>query len=228
MFQSPPSGQRRVPPIRLMGVSGCLHSLFYGLLVGVGVGVVVAAVALPLTPPRMHGGLVLSLCAFGLVFGPMLTVGAASQMAVAGVRLRDFAVVGWTKLIVCAISGLAVGVAVGLLAGLVYIRLIPAGDVVVFVFMLVGGILGFVLPPSRVVGRAARARAPRACPKCNAEIAVDATALKRKTVDSRGVAFTNLVKEPCPACRAELTYDVKTMDILSPVRAGGANPVQAN
>jgi Trk-type K+ transport system membrane component len=92
---------------------------------------------------------------FGLMFGPMLTLAAASMLAVAGFTNADFATVGWRRLagftaLACA-AGMAIGFAIGAVVG-------PSGAIT-FMVALIGGIVGALIPTSVLVGRAAKQRA---------------------------------------------------------------------
>ncbi len=149
----------RVPPIKLLGARGALVSLGYGAILGPAVGLVVSALFLPAAETtELKTGLLIMSIFFGLFFGPMLTLGAASMLAVAGFCRLDFLSVGWKKLLLLGLIGLAGGILVGLPIGSICVKAIGAGDALLFMWAMIGGILGALVPSSVVVGRAAKRR----------------------------------------------------------------------
>lgn len=95
---------------------------------------------------------------FGLLFGPMLTLLMALMLAEAGFSYPDFITVGWSKLILFAVFGLPTGMGCGIVASFIWIQMIPAGDAVVFMGAVVGGLIGMLVPPSVLVAQAAKRR----------------------------------------------------------------------
>jgi hypothetical protein len=145
----------RVPPIKLLGARRAFASLAGGAILGPAVGFVVSILFLPVatTASRRTGLVVMSLL-FGLIFGPMMSLGAASMLAVAGFSGRDFAAVGWGRLSLFSLLGCGVGIGAGFLTG----TLVAPSDAIVFMLSLLGGIVGALVPGSVLVGKEAKRR----------------------------------------------------------------------
>jgi hypothetical protein len=149
----------RVPPIKLLGARRAFASLGYGAILGPAVGMIVSVVFLPVaTTDSLRTGLIMMSLFFGLFLGPVLTLGAASMLAVAGFSRSDFGAAGWTRLILFSLLGCGVGIAIGFFAGTVYVQMVPAGDAIIFMFAMLCGIVGALVPGSVLVGRAAKRR----------------------------------------------------------------------
>jgi hypothetical protein len=84
------------------------------------------------------------------------------MLAVAGFARSDFAAAGWARLIGFAVLGCGVGIGVGFMIGVVFLQIVTAGDAVLFLFAMIGGILGFLVAGSVLVGNAANRRIGRA------------------------------------------------------------------
>jgi len=145
----------RVPPIKLLGARRAFVSLGIGALLGPIVGAIVSLLFLPIaTTASLRSGLVIMSVIFGLLFGPMLTLGAASTLAVSGFTNVDFASVGLRRLALFTALGCAAGIAIGFAVGAV----LGPSSAITFMFALIGGIVGAVIPTSVLVGRAAKQR----------------------------------------------------------------------
>jgi MFS family permease len=103
-------------------------------------------------------GLVVMSFLFGFLFGPLFTLGAASMLAVAGFSRNDFAAAGWGRLLLFTMLGCGVGIALGTVAGTVLVQIITAGDAIIFMLALIGGILGALVPGTVLVGKTAKRR----------------------------------------------------------------------
>jgi len=150
---------QRVPPVKLLGARRALASLGYGAIVGVAVAFIVAAVFSPAaTTDSLRTGLIIMSLFFGVLFGPMLTLLVASRLAVAGFVREDFGAAGWLKLCLLSLGGLVLGIGIGFVVGSVWVQVLPAGDAIIFMFAVIGGTLGVLLPVSALVGKAAKRR----------------------------------------------------------------------
>ena len=171
--------QTRVPPIKLVGASRVFASLGYGALLGVLSGFAASAIFWPAADTgSLRTGLIVMSLFFGLFFGPLFTVmfvtlrvaALAQELAKRSKRSvlehsaeallpADFAAAGWTKLLVLSVFGLGLGITAGLIVGAAYVQIVPAGDAVVFLAALLGGLLAVLTVFSVLVGQAARRRA---------------------------------------------------------------------
>ena len=70
------------------------------------------------TTESIGTGLLAMSLLFGLIFGPMLTLGTAAMLAVAGFSLADFTAVGWPRLVMFTLGSCALGIALGFGLGL--------------------------------------------------------------------------------------------------------------
>lgn len=159
MSSHPAASRPRVPPIKLLGARRAFASLGCGAVLGPAVGMIVSVLFLPAaTTGSQRTGLVVMSLLFGFLFGPMLTLGAASMLAGAEFSRNDFVAVGWARLIPLTVLGCGAGIAVGFVAGTVLLRIITAGDAIIFMFAMIGGIMGALVPGSVLVGKAAKRR----------------------------------------------------------------------
>ncbi len=64
----------------------------------------------------------------------------------------------WIRLIAyCGLGG-SLGLYAGLIAGSTWVRVLHAGDLIIFMFVVIGGIAGVLIPGTMVLTRAARRR----------------------------------------------------------------------
>lgn len=147
--------QPRVPPIKLLGARRAFMSLGYGAILGLVVGLIVSMLFLPAaSTDSLRTGLVVMSLLFGLIFGPMLTLAAATMLAVAGFSRSDFVAVGWARLMLFVVAGCGVGIAVGFVVG----EVVGPSGAITFMFAMIGGIVGALVPGSALVGKAAKRR----------------------------------------------------------------------
>jgi hypothetical protein len=144
------TSERRVPPIKLLGARRALASLAIGACLGVGAGALTSLIFLPAaaTASRRTGLLVMTLL-FGLFFGPMLTLSAASMLAVKGLSTADLRAAGRRRLLLVAAAGGAVGIVAGFIVGAV----LGPSDAVTFMAAQLGGTLGALIAGSWTVSR---------------------------------------------------------------------------
>ena len=144
------TSERRVPPIKLLGARRAFASLGIGACLGVAAGAIVSLIFLPAaaTASRRTGLLVMTLL-FGLLFGPMLTLTAASMLAVKGLATADLRAAGWRRLVLAMSAGGAAGMAVGFVLGAV----LGPSDAITFMAAQLGGTLGALIAGSSTVSR---------------------------------------------------------------------------
>jgi hypothetical protein len=170
--------QTRVPPIKVVGASRVFASLGFGALLGVFSGFAVSAIFWPAAhTSSLRTGLIVMSLLFGLFFGPLLTLmfvtlrvaALAQELAKKSGRSvlehsaeallpADFAAAGWGRLLALSVLGLGLGITAGFVIGGIYVQIMPAGDAVVFLAALLGGLLAVLTVFSVLVGRAARRR----------------------------------------------------------------------
>jgi hypothetical protein len=86
-----------------------------------------------------------------------LTLLAAARLVVAGF-IREDLTSNWIRVLAyCALGG-TVGLYVGLMLGTTWVRLLHAGDLIIFMFVMIGGVAGVLIPGTMVLTRAARRR----------------------------------------------------------------------
>jgi hypothetical protein len=172
------AAQTRVPPLKLLGAGRALVSLGCGAVLGVVTGFAVSAIFWSAaSTDSLRTGLIVMSLFFGLFFGPLLTlmfvmvkvtafaqdmakrtVRSALEHGAACLSSADFAAAGWAKLLMFSILGLAAGIGVGFIAGTTYVQILPAGDAIIFLFALLGGVVGVLTALSVLVGRETKRR----------------------------------------------------------------------
>ena len=137
-----PGATRRVPPIKILGARGTFGSLGGGVVLGLVVGAVLSLFLLLLLPASALPGMMMMTVLFAVLFAPMLTFGAAGILAPAGVRRTDIVGVGWNRLIVAGLIGMLPGIVIGGIAGYLFLKVVTAGDAILFMFADIGGVVG--------------------------------------------------------------------------------------
>lgn len=67
------------------------------------------------------------------------------------ISMSDIEAVGYGKLILAAIIGLPVGAILGYVFAVIWLALLPAGDIILVVLPVIGGIGGFINAPMILV-----------------------------------------------------------------------------
>ena len=75
------------------------------------------------------------------------------KQPVSRVRMSDIEAVGSPKLVVAAIVGVPVGAILALVFTVIFVTLVPAGDLVFIANPIIGAIGGFIIAPLTLVRR---------------------------------------------------------------------------
>lgn len=148
-------------PYKLLGARRGFAALGLGAILGLLVGCILAFIFIPMTAnagEELWKGIVMMGLIFGLLMGPIMTLGFAAKLAVNGFAGTDFTNVGWTRLIIFSFLGCFLGIGSGVIFGFALISIMPMGDAIIFFFAHIGGIFGVLIPVNNLVSKAAKRR----------------------------------------------------------------------
>lgn len=142
---------QRVAPIKLLGPKRSLVAAGWGAVIGLVVAGAATAFFRGTAPVLVINAV------FGLIYGPMLSLLAAVRLVVAGFTRADLAS-SWVRLIgYCGLGG-TLGMYLGVMAANAWIRVMRSGDLIIFMFVMIGGVVGVLVPGTMVLTRVARKR----------------------------------------------------------------------
>ena len=129
-----------------------------GLIVGAMLGWFMATVIQGITH-RTFDGLYGAYIGTGVFFGAALGFGLGASLSRAGVGWDDLREAGWMKVLLAgAVSGVA-GAYLGMETGILYLHLVPGGDLVWIMFSIMFGVVAALLPAVVFGMKAMRRRA---------------------------------------------------------------------
>ncbi len=132
--------------------------LVAGLLVGAVLGWFMATVIQGMTH-RTFDGFAGVYIGTGVFFGAALGFAMGVSMSRAGAGWDDLRQAGWTKILLVGVVGGLCGAYLGMEAGILYLHLVPGGDLVWIMFSSMFGVVGALLPAVVLGIKAMRRRA---------------------------------------------------------------------
>jgi hypothetical protein len=149
---------QRVPPIKLLGPRRSLRAAGWGALIGLIVALGATAFFWgQIKSDGVRKTLLIIHLVFGLIYGPLLTLLSAARLVVAGF-VREDLTSNWIRVLAYCVLGGTVGLYSGLVLGSTWVRVLHAGDLIIFMFVMIGGVAGVLIPGTMVLTRAARRR----------------------------------------------------------------------